>query len=245
MGSAPNNISLALVNYINARPFAYGLDHYSEVSFEIILANPAECASLFEIGKTDIALVPVGALHDFDDYQIVTDYCIGCDGEVRTVCLFSNENLENCHTVYLDDHSRTSVLLCKLIIEDYFGLKPRYIKAHVEDIHLTSGEAKLMIGDKVFVIEDDFKYKYDLGSLWKEWHNLPFAFAVWIARPSVSLTVISHLNNALKDGLSHIVELGNNDVNLEDYFSKYISYHLTDDKRRAIDLFLTDTKKLL
>lgn len=243
MVSNPDVTSLALVNYINARPFEYGLEHYHDLSFNILLANPAECATLFSTGEVEIALVPVGALHKFEEYKVVTDYCIGCDGEVRTVCLFSNDNIENCHTIYLDDHSRTSVLLCRLIIEDYFGFKPRYIKAHVEDIVLAAGEAKLMIGDKVFLIEDNYKYKYDLGSLWKGWHSLPFAFAVWIAKPHVSPAIIGHLNTALKNGLEHIKELANNDPDLADYFSKYISYNLTDNKRRAIDLFLSETKK--
>ena len=89
-------------------------------TFEIIKANPANCARLFEEGKADIALVPVGALPDLKRHRIITDYCIGCDGTVRTVVIFSNEKLSEIKKLYLDPDSRTSVKLGRLLLAEYF-----------------------------------------------------------------------------------------------------------------------------
>jgi predicted solute-binding protein len=61
--SSDDSIKIALVNYINAKPFGYGLERYVSKDFNITLANPAECASLYDRGEVDIALVPIGALH--------------------------------------------------------------------------------------------------------------------------------------------------------------------------------------
>jgi chorismate dehydratase len=236
---------IALVNYINAKPFGFGLSSYADTNFEVLMANPAECAKLYEQGSVDIALIPVGALHYIQDYQVITDFCIGCNGAVKTVCIFSDQELKNCHTIYLDDHSRTSALLCKLIIGEYFKMQPNYAPASVENLVLESGAAKLMIGDKVFENEHDYKFKYDLGSIWLEWKNLPFAFAVWIARKNTNVEIIKHLNLALAEGIDHVAELSQEDDELALYFSKHISYVLNEGKRRSMQIYLDESLKYL
>jgi chorismate dehydratase len=163
---------------------------------------------------------------------------------VRTVCIFSHQDLKDCHTIYVDDHSRTSVLLCKLIVSKYYNLRLQYISSDVEMRPLKDGEAKLMIGDKVFAEENDFEYKYDLGALWQTWRGLPFAFAVWIARPDIDRSAITHLNRALSDGLDHVADLSQEDDDLARYFSKNISYTLNEGKRRSIELYLAETAKM-
>ena len=46
----------------------------------------------------------------------VSDYCIGCDGPVRSVCLFSDVSIEKIDKIYLDHHSRTSVELLRVYL---------------------------------------------------------------------------------------------------------------------------------
>jgi chorismate dehydratase len=237
-------IKIALVNYLNAKPFVYGFKQYFEYKFDINLLNPAQCADAFAAGRADIALIPVGALHHVPEYSIISDYCIGCHGEVRTVCVFSNQPIEQCHTIYLDNHSRTSVLLCQLLMTEYLGLHLTFHDADISQLSLQANEAALMIGDKVFDIETNFAYKYDLGLLWQEWQNLPFAFAVWIAKPSVSIDLIDHLNRAIGLGMSHISDISKADSDHADYFSKHISYIYSDGKKEAVKRFLALTTRL-
>lgn len=229
---------IALVNYINSSPFKHGLSHYKAIDFELQLLVPAACAQAYKNREVDIALVPVGALHDLDDYEIVTDFCIGSDGEVRTVCIFSQTPLAGCHTLYLDMDSRTSVLLAKLIVEKYLNINLIFKNARVDDITIDNGEAVLMIGDKVFSIEDKYEHKLDLGETWKTWHDLPFAFAVWIARKGTNQETIQHVNRALTMGITYLPTIINDDPSMSTYYSKNISYFLSEKKKEAIKLFL-------
>ena len=88
------DIKLALVGYLNTKPFEYGLKtSLSKEIYSIYYDNPAHCVKLYENDKVDVALVPVGALSSIGEYKIITDSCIGCDDHVRTVVLMSNEKI--------------------------------------------------------------------------------------------------------------------------------------------------------
>jgi chorismate dehydratase len=235
--------NIVMVNYLNSKPFEYGLTHSDDVALgNILKATPAKCASLFKEGKADIALIPVGGLADIKDYRIISDYCIACDGEVRTVCIFANQDIQTCRKIYLDDHSRTSFLLSKIILEQYLHLELEYVSADISTIVLAEGEAILMIGDKVFQYEKHYTHKYDLGSIWKKWTNLPFVFAVWIAHSDVPVEIEERLNHALKYGIDHldiiINQESNENLDLYYYFSHNIHYHLDDDKKEGLQEFL-------
>jgi chorismate dehydratase len=234
--SHTSTLSVAVVNYLNAKPFVKGLSTYPQ--FHITLDLPHVCADLYNQDSVDIALVPVGTLPILNPYRIITDYCIGCHGAVKTVCIFSHCPLDTCKTVYLDNHSRTSALLAKMLLQDYMGLNPQYIQAEVAHLDLDQDEAVLMIGDKVFPVEHDFEYKYDLGELWLQWTGLPFAFAVWVARPSVHHDQIKALNAALAVGLGSIDHKPTNDDILGHYYAENISYPFDKLKKQALDLYL-------
>ncbi len=236
--------NIVMVNYLNSKPFEYGLNQVisTDVINKIEKATPAKCAALFKEGKADIALIPVGGLGEIKDYRIISDYCIACDGEVRTVCIFANQDISTCNKIYLDDHSRTSFLLSKIILEQYLHLELEYISADISTISLAEGEAILMIGDKVFQYEHKFSFKYDLGSIWKKWTGLPFVFAVWIAHNDVSQDVENNLNMALKYGIEHLDVIINQEssenLDLYYYFSHNIHYRLDDNKKAGLDEFL-------
>lgn len=231
-----------MVSYLNSKPFEFGIRNINQNDFEIITATPAKCASLFTDGSVDIALIPVGALTDLKSYEIISDYCIGCNGEVRTVCIFSNVELSKCKKLLLDDHSRTSFLLSQILVTQYLGMHLPVASLSIENYKHNDQDAVLMIGDKVFEYENNFKYKYDLGVLWKEWTGLPFAFAVWIAKPEINPSVIANLNSALKygvDNLDKIIEKESSEsLDLYYYFKNNIQYQLDEPKKTALNIFL-------
>jgi chorismate dehydratase len=238
--------SLVMVNYLNAIPFTKGME--AEGLFEemnIRTETPARCAAAFEEGDADVALIPAGALHGIDGYRIITDYCIGCDGEVRTVCIFSHQDIRDCRRLLLDNHSRTSVLLARLIVEQYLGLHMPFEPLDIDQYVPEEGDAVLMIGDKVFEHETSFPYKYDLGALWKEWTGLPFVFAVWVARDGVSSEVEIRLNHAFRKGVG-MSDLAPKDMqsvpDLANYFKLHIKYDLDNLKREALQRYLKLSK---
>lgn len=241
--------SLVMVSYLNSKPFLYGLQHprYTEL-FDITLATPSECAKSFLESGTEIALIPVGALSQIGEYKMVTPYCIGCDGEVRTVCVFSQNPIEHQTKLYLDEDSRTSVLLTKILFAEYLKLSIDY--QHGVNIRaLSDFEATLLIGDKVFDIEDTFRYKYDLGLMWKNWLGLPLVFAVWVTKPTVSEETINALTEALKYGISHTSEsiqpYEKSYPHLKSYFRENIDYDLNDEKLKSLQVFFEKSQKYI
>lgn len=77
---------------------------------ELVLDYPANLVRLLQSNQIDIGLIPVGALPSLGDYHIISDYCIGTEGEVASVAVFSEVPMEEIDTVLLDYQSRTSVM---------------------------------------------------------------------------------------------------------------------------------------
>ena len=178
---------IAAVSYLNTIPFIYGIEHEGNLRAELLLSPPAVCAKNFAEHKADIALVPAAAVPSLADAEIVTEYCIGAAGPVRTVVLLSGEPIETVRRVFLDAHSLTSVQLAGYLLAKHWKVSPEYytMEDYAQLDHALPGDAFLLIGDKVFDYEGRFAYSYDLAAEWKKATRLPFAFAVWIARKGV------------------------------------------------------------
>jgi len=242
-----------MVGYHNTLPFLYGLnkarDHY-----HLILDIPSRCIDYFISGEADIALVPIATLLGRSDYQVVTDYCIGCVGEVGTVCIYSHSPIESLNTIYLDSDSRTSQLLTKVLVEHHWKLDIDFVEVDPRKIipdNLKKDEGMLMIGDKAFGAYIDYEHVYDLGHEWDVMNNLPFAFALWIARPGIDPITVKELNETLALGVDNIDlvlqanEKLSNEIDLESYFEKYIDFHFDESKQNAAKLFNELGTKLL
>jgi chorismate dehydratase len=195
--------------------------------------------------QIDIGLIPVAALLDLELYHIVSDYCIGTDGEVASVAVFSEVPLDQIETVILDYQSRTSVMLCKILFERHWEKQVQFIDAQDDSyIDKIKGHvAGLVIGDRALKIRSKFSYIYDLGLGWKEMTGLPFVFAVWVAKKKIDLTFSEAFNEANFEGLKNIKSVLTT-VNfvyydLKEYFSENISYNLTLQKKQAIKHFLS------
>lgn len=236
---------IAAVSYLNTIPFIYGIRHgSSDLRADLLLSPPSGCAAALREGRADIALLPVAAFPSISDLDIVTPYCIGASGPVRTVVLVSNTPLETIHTVHLDSHSLTSVRLVRILCAELWGLAPAW--EPLEDYTLphrdTPGHAYLLIGDKVFAQEGRFAYSYDLATAWGELTGLPFAFAVWVARRGTDSGTLDALEKALAFGVSHVDEAVSASEYAScpyarEYLTRNIDFVFDDQKRRAMELY--------
>ena len=202
------NAKITAVSYLNTIPFIYGLRHHSNIGAELLLAPPSLCYKNFVEGKADIALMPVAMVPSLADAEIVTDYCIGAVGKVRTVVVMSNSPIEKVSRIYLDAHSKTSVQLCGYLAKKLWHIESEWIA--LEDYsqldHAEEGDAFLLIGDKVFDNEGRFAHTYDLAEEWRKATKMPFTFAVWVARKGLSYEVRDELQAAFTYGVEHIYE---------------------------------------
>ena len=238
---------VSAVSYLNTIPFIYGLKNspiFDQI--ELTLDFPALCADKLINNEVDIALVPVVVIPQLENAYIISDYCIGSDGKVDTVCLYSDVPIEEIQTIALDYQSHTSVELLKILLKEYWQLSPELIKAEVgfED-SIKGKHAALVIGDRAFALNAKHTYTYDLSAIWKEMTGLPFVFAAWVANKKLPQDFITDFNKALEKGLCDMQKALNfegdnypNCKNPEDYLNNKISYYYDLRKKKAMEIFL-------
>ena len=224
----------------------YGLENgVIKDQIELILDYPANLVNALKNDQIDIGLIPVAALLDLDNYQIVSDYCIGTEGEVASVCVFSEVPMEQIDTVILDYQSRTSILLCKLLFERHWKKQVNFIEAHDESYleNIKGNVAGLVIGDRALKSRTKYSHIYDLGLGWKEMTDLPFVFAVWVSMNPLNEEFLHSFNLANKEGLAHLQEVASqanfSEYNVAYYFRGNISYLFKEEFQISMMKFLS------
>jgi chorismate dehydratase len=242
-------IRISAVRYANTYPFIYGLRE-SGFDKKVILEidHPADCAEKLITGKADVGLIPVGALPQLKDYSIISDYCIGANGKVRTVMLLSNSPIDDIRRINLDYRSRSSVNLTKVLAQFKWKKKFEWVNTSekFDFIKIRNDEGTVLIGDQCFESEDKFKYKIDLAEEWKAYSGLPFVFACWVSNKPLEKEFLNGFNEALSYGVNNIDKtvsfFSKNSVISEDelkiYLKTNIDFILDDKKRKGMNLFL-------
>ncbi len=236
------------MSYLNTKPLTYGFENGQMISqVDLIFEYPAKVAAMLLNDEADIGLIPVAVIPKLKEYHIISDYCIGADGEVASVCLFSDVPIREIETVFLDYQSRTSVALLKILLEQHWKITPQLIAAEAGyESNITNTAAGLVIGDRALVQRKKSKYIYDLAAAWKEMTGLPFVFAVWVANKPLPASVIESFNQTTGEGLKHIPEIVSQNVypdyDLLTYYTKNIDYSLDAGKKKALELFIDHIK---
>jgi chorismate dehydratase len=244
-----NKIRISAVKYANTYPFIYGLQKSGfERKADIVTDHPSDCAEKLIDGRADIGLVPVAALPAIKNSTIISNYCLGADGKVRTVMLLSHCRFEDIEAINLDYRSRSSVNLSKVLAKKSWNRE--FIWKSTSDksdfINIGKNEAVVLIGDQCFEYENRFRYRIDLAEEWKKLTGLPFVFACWASNRTIDRTFLEDFNRALSSGVNNIdavVErFGSTGTirgsELKRYLTENISFDLNDQKKEAIDLFL-------
>ena len=211
---------------------------------ELLIDNPANIAKLLLNDEIDVGLVPVAIIPFLKEYHIIADYGIGCDGNVASVCLFSDVPLDEITTILLDYQSRTSVALLKILLNEHWKISPELVAGSNDFEQQIDGTvAGLVIGDRALIQRGRHKYIYDLGLAWKEMTGLPFLFAAWVSNKKMTPEFITAFNKATSFGLDYIdtivKAIDYKEADLDDYYKNKISFLLDDKKKTALQLFLS------
>jgi chorismate dehydratase len=244
-------IRISAVSYTNTKPFIYGIQHTSIIDqIDLSLDIPSDCAQKLIDGKVDIGLIPVAAALNLPEWHIVSDFCIGANGAVNSVFIFSNCDIHEVKTIQLDPQSRSSNNLAKVLMKNFWKVAPEQI-VNAPDYaqSVDPYTAFVQIGDRTFGKKQQFKYVYDLAEEWQKMTGLPFMFAAWISNKPIPQEFVDQFNISLKYGLDHRPELLKelpirNDFDLDDYLMHKLDFNLTEDKRKALYLFLDYIKAL-
>jgi chorismate dehydratase len=237
------------VSYLNTKPLIYGFEKgMMKEEVELVMDYPANIASMLLNDEIDIGLVPVAILPVLKEYYLISDYCIACDGEVASVCLFSEVPVNEIQTVLLDYQSKTSVALLKLLLKEHWNIKPKLVDTSSGyELSIDGTTAGLVIGDRALEQRSKSKYCYDLGLAWNQLTGLPFVFAVWVSNKPMDKQFIEKFNMTNDLGITHIeevIKLSNFlSFDLKLYYTKYIKYIIDNKKQNGLNEFLNRIEK--
>ena len=207
-------IRVGAVNYLNTKPLIYNLD---SPSLELTLDVPSELADQLAVGELDVALIPVIEHFRAGNYRVIPDMSIASDGPVLSVTLFSRVPWDQIRSVALDEGSRTSVALTKILLQKRSQIEPSFVNlpldANPEELET---DAVLLIGDRAMrACLPGFAHAFDLGLEWTRWTRLPFVYAFWSVREGVDLEGAEEiLLRAKQEGCRHVGEIAQREAPL-------------------------------
>lgn len=242
---------LGVVSYLNSRPLVHGLEEDPRV--DLRFGAPARLAEWVDRGVVDAALTPIVDLLAPDrDWRIVSDACIGCNGETLTVRVFSRIPAERIHRLHVDGDSRTSVVLARVVWRETHGIDLELVPRSGSETP-DACEAVLLIGDKVVTRRPTaFEIEIDLGAAWKSLTGLPFVFAAWAAPRGREVEELADLLSHARDrGVKHaeaIAEeigpgMGWPVSTARRYLTKRLIFTMGPQQREGMRRFLELTKK--
>ncbi|MFT4155076.1 menaquinone biosynthetic enzyme MqnA/MqnD family protein [Parafilimonas sp.] len=244
-------IKVGAVSYLNTKPLLFGVERSHELmqQIELVKDYPSKIAGQLVDGDIDVGLVPVAVIPQLKEYHIVSDFCIGAEGDVASVCLFSDVEINTVEKVLLDYQSKTSVNLFKVLLKHYWqkhiALEDAQ-KDFSEDIKGTT--AGVLIGDRALKQRAKSGFIYDLAGEWIAMSGLPFVFAAWIANKELPADFLRLFNEKNAEGINNIdVVLQNISCDFYDmrtYYTKNISYKLSEGKLKGMNLFIDLLQKL-
>ena len=88
-------IAVSAVSYTNTLPFLQGIRSSAVMDkIDLSMDYPSECARRVIEGEVDMGIIPIAALLNLPEYHIIGDYCIGSDGAVNSVFIYSQKPAE-------------------------------------------------------------------------------------------------------------------------------------------------------
>lgn len=215
-------VRIGMVNYINTAPiYEVWKNNVNNPDWVVTEEPPSTLNFLLAGDRLDLGMV---SSYEYaarpHKYRLLRDLSISADGPVGSVFLFSTirpEELAN-KLVLLTGQSQTSVALVKIVLEEFYLIKPRYVVGDINDPRSYREEvaAVLAIGDDALRLREEQRYpiQLDLADVWNKHSGLPFVFAVFAVReefvaaqPVVLTEVWQALRNCRDTGKKHLREI--------------------------------------
>lgn len=224
------SMRIGAVNYLNSKPLVCGLQSLAPealISYDL----PSRLADSLAAQRLDVALVPVVEYFRTPGQRIVSDACVACHGPVLSVKLLFRVLPRDVRRVALDEGSRTSAALTKILLAETCDVRPSWEPLPIGcGPNHTQADAVLLIGDRAIADcgqeqapgtadstsvgsecdrhdrhSNDFVEEWDLGERWCSWTGLPFVFAAWVARADADVAdVAAALSTARDRGLEQL-----------------------------------------
>lgn len=216
-----NTLMLGDVPYLNSKPLVATLDgrHFAEhdVTVRVVEAIPSRLVGMLE--RREVAAAMVSCVAPLTDPSLcaLPVGAVTSDGPVGSIRLLCQRPPGEIRRLALDASSRTSVVLCRVLLHRVYGLLPEIVSLPPDvPAMLEQSDAALVIGDPALraavALEEgrlpQVRHDFDLGSLWRSAMGLPFVYAVWAAPRDGDLAMLMDiLTQAAEWGVAHRLEI--------------------------------------
>ncbi len=190
-GSSNKVTRLGMVNYINTAPiYEIWKTKVSDDNILVIEEPPSKLNRMLANGEIDLGFVSsIEYAYRPSQYRILADLSISASGPVGSVFLFSEIPIGELTgaKILLSNQSETSVCLLKIILEEFYSLRPLYRSGSIDDIKDNENQAIMAIGDAALRLTASgrFPFRLDLGEIWYNHVGLPFVFSICAVREDV------------------------------------------------------------
>lgn len=241
-------LRVGIVNFLNSKPLAWGFlkGHHADL-FAPSYHVPALVARLLSQGNLDVGLIPSIEVQRIPNLRVLPDICVAARREARSVIMISRCPPEEIKRVALDQNSRTSAALLRILLRERWGLDPEYLHERPDpERMLADADAALVIGDPALKIDRERYLIHDLAAEWATLTGLPFVFAVWAVRPEVEMPDLSfYFKSSLRYGLSSLdtlvresaAELGLDSSEIRDYLTENLSFFMRREEVAGLEEF--------
>jgi len=239
------------IPYLNSVPFYAG---FEKRQFKILPVVPRRMGELASKGEIDAGIFSLMDYFSQDDTLELMNYCIATRDQVKSVMLFSKEgwgDLEG-KRIGITDDTATSIRLLQVLLLKKHGVRATFARLHSGVNDYSSYDAVLLIGDEALRRNKyglpGFELVFDLAREWYEWQKLPFVFAAWAVKKSLSAEKKSELQILLETALDrnearldivgalHGKQIGLTPSETQEYLEGF-NYRLGERERTAMEVF--------
>jgi chorismate dehydratase len=194
------NRRVGAVSYLNSKPLIENWPAHA-LGSDLFLDLPSRLADGLAQGQFDVALIPSVEYFSNDGYSIVSDACIACHGPVWSVKLVFRTRPEQVRILALDEGSRTSAALSKILLHQRLGISPKLAPFPIDaPIETVNADAIVVIGDRAMHLDaTEWTEVWDLGEEWITDTGLPFVFAMWVARSHAGDAKLARALSTIRD----------------------------------------------
>lgn len=204
------------IPYLNSVPF---YEYFEQRQFKLLPIVPRRMGELSTKGQIDAGLFSLMDYFAQSNNLQLMNYCIATRDQVKSVMLFSKEGWQGLKgkKIGIIDDTATSVRLLQILLEKKYGVKAQFERMHAGVNDYSRFDAILLIGDKALTANKlglpGYELVYDLAKEWYDWQKLPFVFAVWAHKKSLSPEKVNDLHDiiaqALEKGENRLDTIGN------------------------------------
>lgn len=246
-GSFVKTTRVGAVSYLNSKPLIENWTAHAPDA-ELSLDLPSRLADSLGSGQFDVALIPSVEYFSKPTYSIISDACIACHGAVWSVKLVFRKPPAQVRTLALDEGSRTSAALSKILLRERLGLSPQLLPFPIDaPIESIAADAIVVIGDRAMHLDaSPWVEVWDLGEEWIAETGLPFVFAMWVARPQFHDPNLANTLSMIRDegvAAAHRIadreaaKYGLTPAVVVKYFEKHLHFWLGERERRGLSEF--------